>query len=55
MSLVFIFSEPDGMSGQMRGGSVRAGEPVIPFTAEEMVERERPAGQHIVFDEPAGP
>ncbi len=39
LSLVFIFSEPDGMSGQMRSCSVGEGEPLVPFTPEELAAR----------------
>ena len=55
LSLVFIFSEPDGMSGQMRGGSVGEGEPLVPFTPEELAARNARGSEHIVFDEPATP
>ena len=54
LSLVFIFPEPDGMSGQMRSGSVPEGETPTPFTPEELAARNARAGEHIVFDEPAG-
>ena len=52
MSLVFIFPESDGMSGQMRGGSVPEGETPVPFTPAELAEREARGSQHNVFDEP---
>ena len=55
LSLVFIFSEPDGMSGQMRSGSVGEGEPLVPFTPEELAARNARGSEHIVFDEPATP
>jgi mannose-6-phosphate isomerase-like protein (cupin superfamily) len=55
LSLVFIFPEPDGMSGQMRSGSVAEGEKVTPFTPEELAAREARGGGHIVFDEPRTP
>lgn len=55
LSLVFIFSEPDGMSGQMRSGSVGEGEPLLPFTAEELAARNARASEHIIFDEPIRP
>jgi len=55
LSLVFIFPEPDGMSGQMRSGSVGEGEPLVPFTAEELAARNVRGSEHIVFDEPAKP
>jgi mannose-6-phosphate isomerase-like protein (cupin superfamily) len=54
LSLVFIFPEPDGMSGQMRSGSVAAGEVPVPFTPEELAARSA-GSEHIVFDEPLGP
>jgi mannose-6-phosphate isomerase-like protein (cupin superfamily) len=52
LSLVFIFSEPDGMSAQMRGGSVPSGEKPVPFTPAELAARDAAGAQHIVFDEP---
>jgi mannose-6-phosphate isomerase-like protein (cupin superfamily) len=52
MSLLFIFPEPDGMSAQMRSGSVPLGEDPVPFTPEELRARNERASQHIVFDEP---
>jgi len=55
LNLVFIFSEPDGMSGQMRSGSVGEGEPLVPFTAEELAARNARASEHIIFDEPIQP
>jgi mannose-6-phosphate isomerase-like protein (cupin superfamily) len=55
LSLVFIFSEPDGMAGQMRSGSVPEGEKPIPFTPEELAARNARGGGHIVFDEPVKP
>ena len=55
LSLVFIFPEPDGMSGQMRSGSVGEGEPLVPFTPEELAARNARGSEHIVFDEPASP
>jgi mannose-6-phosphate isomerase-like protein (cupin superfamily) len=55
LSLVFIFPEPDGMSGQMRSGSVGQGEKPIPFTPEEMAARGAEGSPHIVFDEPLEP
>ena len=55
LSLVFIFSEPDGMSGQMRSGSVGVGEEAKPFTPEELSARNARASEHIVFDEPITP
>ena len=55
LSLVFIFSEPDGMAGQMRSGSVPEGEKPIPFTPEELAARNARSGGHIVFDEPVKP
>jgi mannose-6-phosphate isomerase-like protein (cupin superfamily) len=55
MSLVFIFPEPDGMSGQMRSGSVGEGERPMPFTPEELAARNARASEHIVFDEPLTP
>jgi mannose-6-phosphate isomerase-like protein (cupin superfamily) len=55
LSLVFIFPEPDGMSGQMRSGSVAEGEEPKPFTPEELAARNARGGEHIVFDEPITP
>ena len=55
LTLIFIFPEPDGMSGQMRSGSVGEGEPLVPFTSEELAARNARGSEHIVFDEPAGP
>jgi hypothetical protein len=55
LSLVFIFPEPDGMAGQMRSGSVAAGEQPIPFTPEELAARNARGSEHIVFDEPITP
>jgi mannose-6-phosphate isomerase-like protein (cupin superfamily) len=55
LSLVFIFPEPDGMAGQMRSGSVGAGEEAKPFTPEELSARNARASEHIVFDEPLTP
>lgn len=55
LSLVFIFPEPDGMSGQMRSGSVGEGEPLVPFTPEELATRNARASEHIIFDEPLTP
>jgi mannose-6-phosphate isomerase-like protein (cupin superfamily) len=52
LSLVFIFPEPDGMAGQMRSGSVAKGEEPVPFTPQEMLERDAQGSEHIVFDEP---
>ncbi|MGH8175417.1 MAG: cupin domain-containing protein [Steroidobacter sp.] len=52
LSLVFIFPEPDGMSGQMRSGSAPLGEKPMPFTPEELAARNARASEHIVFDEP---
>jgi mannose-6-phosphate isomerase-like protein (cupin superfamily) len=52
LSLVFIFPEPDGMAGQMRGGSVPEGEKPTPFTPEELAARDARGSEHIVFDEP---
>jgi hypothetical protein len=52
LNLVFIFPEPDGMAGQMRGGSVPQGEKPVPFTPEELAARNARASAHIVFDEP---
>ncbi len=54
LSLVFIFPEPDGMSGKMRSGSVAAKEVPTPFTPEELAARNA-GSEHIVFDEPLGP
>jgi mannose-6-phosphate isomerase-like protein (cupin superfamily) len=54
LSLVFVFPEPDGMSGQMRSGSVPLGETPVPFTPAELAARNARGGGHIVFDEPAG-
>jgi len=53
LSLVFIFPEPDGMAGQMRGGSVPEGEKPTPFTPEELAARNARGSEHIVFDEPS--
>jgi mannose-6-phosphate isomerase-like protein (cupin superfamily) len=55
LSLVFIFPEPDGMAGQMRGGSVPEGEQAKPFTPEELAARDARGSEHIIFDEPSGP
>ena len=55
LSLVFIFPEPDGMAGQMRSGSVAAGEKPTPFTPEELAARNARGSEHIVFDEPLTP
>jgi mannose-6-phosphate isomerase-like protein (cupin superfamily) len=55
LSLVFIFPEPDGMAGQMRSGSVPAGEEPTPFTPEELAARNARGSEHIVFDEPITP
>ena len=55
LSLVFIFSEPDGMAGQMRSGSVGEGEQPTPFTPEELAVRNARGSEHIVFDEPIAP
>jgi mannose-6-phosphate isomerase-like protein (cupin superfamily) len=55
LSLVFIFPESDGMAGQMRNGSVAEGEPVKPFTPEELAAHVKRGGEHIVFDEPSAP
>ena len=55
LSLVFIFPEPDGMAGQMRSGSVGAGEEAKPFTPEELAARNARASAHIIFDEPITP
>jgi mannose-6-phosphate isomerase-like protein (cupin superfamily) len=55
ISLLFIFPEPDGMSAQMRSGSVPLGEDPVPFTPEELRARNARAGEHIVFDEPLAP
>jgi quercetin dioxygenase-like cupin family protein len=55
LSLVFIFPEPDGMAGQMRSGSVGAGERPMPFTPQELAARNARASEHIVFDEPITP
>ena len=55
LSLVFIFPEPDGMAGQMRSGSVPEGEQPMPFTPEELADRNARGREHIVFDEPAVP
>lgn len=55
LTLVFIFPEPDGMAGQMRSGSVAAGEKLTPFTPEELAARNARGSEHIVFDEPVMP
>ena len=55
LSLVFIFPEADGMSGQMRSGSVGEGEPLVPFTPAELAARNARASEHIIFDEPVQP
>jgi mannose-6-phosphate isomerase-like protein (cupin superfamily) len=55
LSVVFIFPEPDGMSGTMRSGSVGEGEQPVPFTPEELAARNERAKEHIVFDEPITP
>ncbi|HEU4591683.1 MAG TPA: cupin domain-containing protein [Steroidobacteraceae bacterium] len=55
LSLIFVFPEPDGMAGQMRSGSVAAGEEPIPFTPEELALRNARGAGHIVFDEPFSP
>jgi mannose-6-phosphate isomerase-like protein (cupin superfamily) len=55
LTLVFIFPEPDGMSSQMRSGSVAEGETAVPFTPAELAARNARASDHIVFDEPATP
>ena len=55
LTLVFIFPEPDGMSGQMRSGSVPEGEKPVTFTPEELAERNARGNEHIVFDEPVTP
>ena len=55
LTLIFIFPEPDGMSGQMRSGSVGEGERPMPFTPEELAARNARASEHIVFDEPITP
>ena len=55
LTLIFIFPEPDGMSGQMRSGSVGEGEPLVPFTPEELAARNARGSEHIVFDEPSTP
>ena len=55
LNLVFVFSEPDGMSSQMRSGSVAKGEQPTPFTPEELAARNARGGDHIVFDEPVTP
>jgi mannose-6-phosphate isomerase-like protein (cupin superfamily) len=55
LTLVFIFPEPDGMAGQMRSGSVAEGEKPVPFTPEELAERNARSSEHIVFDEPITP
>ena len=55
LTLIFIFPEPDGMSGQMRSGSVGEGERPMPFTPEELAARNARASEHIVFDEPIAP
>jgi mannose-6-phosphate isomerase-like protein (cupin superfamily) len=55
LTLIFIFPEPDGMSGQMRSGSVGEGEPLVPFTPEELATRNARGSEHIVFDEPIAP
>jgi mannose-6-phosphate isomerase-like protein (cupin superfamily) len=55
LSLVFVFPEADGMSGQMRSGSVGEGEDLVPFTPEQMLARDAAGSGHIVFDEPLAP
>ena len=55
LTVVFIFPEPDGMSGQMRSGSVGEGEPLVPFTPEELAARNARGSEHIIFDEPSAP
>jgi mannose-6-phosphate isomerase-like protein (cupin superfamily) len=54
LTLLFIFPEPDGMSAQMRSGSVPLGEEPVPFTPEELRARNERASEHIIFDEPVG-